>query len=178
MRIHLLFGGDGRLAQRQLVQMPKKEILYRETIAADGVVRLLDAKGKELSVRKATLRRMRGGLYAFRMAPVVTSHIDEHATSDLVRALLDDDADADAETVTLLRERSGGNPFFIEELVAFMQESGDTTRGLEVPATLHGLLAASPAFWLIHPAGFRAPRVMELARLQCWTLKPAAAGER
>ena len=27
--------------------------------------------------------------------------------------------------------------------------------------------------WVIHPPGFRAPRVMELARLQAWTLKPA-----
>jgi hypothetical protein len=27
--------------------------------------------------------------------------------------------------------------------------------------------------WVIHPAGFRAPRLMELARLQAWTLKPA-----
>lgn len=66
--------------------------------------------------------------------------LDEHATGDLARALLG--SDADPETVTLLLERSGGNPFFIEELVAFMQESGDTTRVLEVPATLHGLLAA------------------------------------
>jgi tetratricopeptide (TPR) repeat protein len=57
-----------------------------------------------------------------------------------VRALLDGNADPD--TVTLLLERSGGNPFFIEELVAFMLESGDTSRIREVPATLHGLLAA------------------------------------
>jgi hypothetical protein len=27
--------------------------------------------------------------------------------------------------------------------------------------------------WVIHPAGFRAPRIMQLARLQAWTLKPA-----
>ena len=66
--------------------------------------------------------------------------LDEDATGELVRALLD--GNADPETVTLLLERSGGNPFFIEELVAFMLESGDTTRIREVPATLHGLLAA------------------------------------
>jgi hypothetical protein len=30
--------------------------------------------------------------------------------------------------------------------------------------------------WVIHKAGFRAPKVMELARLQAWTLKPATAG--
>src|SRR5262249_13088563 len=27
--------------------------------------------------------------------------------------------------------------------------------------------------WVIHQAGFRAPKVMEMARLQAWTLKPA-----
>jgi hypothetical protein len=29
--------------------------------------------------------------------------------------------------------------------------------------------------WVIHKAGFRAPKVVELARLQAWTLKPATA---
>jgi len=29
--------------------------------------------------------------------------------------------------------------------------------------------------WVIHRAGFRAPKLMELARLQAWTLKPATA---
>lgn len=29
--------------------------------------------------------------------------------------------------------------------------------------------------WIIHKEGFRAPKVMELARLQAWTLKPAIA---
>jgi hypothetical protein len=27
--------------------------------------------------------------------------------------------------------------------------------------------------WVIFPEGFRAPRMMALARLQAWTLKPA-----
>ena len=27
--------------------------------------------------------------------------------------------------------------------------------------------------WVIHPADFRAPRILEVARLQSWTLKPA-----
>ena len=65
--------------------------------------------------------------------------LDEEATAELVRALFDGNADPDL--ATLLMERSGGNPFFIEELAAFMQEAGDT-RLREVPATLHGLLAA------------------------------------
>jgi hypothetical protein len=29
--------------------------------------------------------------------------------------------------------------------------------------------------WPIFPEGFHAPRLMELARLQAWTLKPAVA---
>ena len=32
--------------------------------------------------------------------------------------------------------------------------------------------------WVIHQAGFRAPKLMELARLQAWTLKPAARKTR
>ena len=28
--------------------------------------------------------------------------------------------------------------------------------------------------WVIHEEGFRAPRIVEQARLQAWTLKPAA----
>jgi class 3 adenylate cyclase/tetratricopeptide (TPR) repeat protein len=66
--------------------------------------------------------------------------LDEQATGELVHALLD--GNADASLTTLLLERSGGNPFFVEELVAFMQESGDAASIREVPATLHGLLAA------------------------------------
>jgi hypothetical protein len=27
--------------------------------------------------------------------------------------------------------------------------------------------------WPIHPAGFRAPELLEMGRLQAWTLKPA-----
>ncbi len=38
-------------------------------------------------------------------------------------------------TVDFLLERSGGNPFFVEELVAFMQESRDSDRLHELPAT-------------------------------------------
>ena len=30
--------------------------------------------------------------------------------------------------------------------------------------------------WIIHPAGFRAPKILEVARLQAWTLKPALRG--
>jgi hypothetical protein len=31
--------------------------------------------------------------------------------------------------------------------------------------------------WVIHKEGFRAPKLVELARLQAWTLKPALPAE-
>ena len=43
-----VFAEDGRLAERQLVRMPKGEILLREVCTAAGTVRVLDGKGKEL----------------------------------------------------------------------------------------------------------------------------------
>ena len=66
--------------------------------------------------------------------------LDAEATGELVRALFCDDTDD--ETVNFLLERSGGNPFFVEELVAFVQETRDHERLRELPATLHGLVAA------------------------------------
>jgi hypothetical protein len=47
--------------------------------------------------------------------------------------------------------------------------------GLEVLPARH-IAADSPDLfggWVIHKAGFRAPKVLELGRLQAWTLKPA-----
>src|SRR4051812_5785900 len=60
-------------------------------------------------------------------------------TATLLGTLL---PDADAELVGILRDRSGGNPFFIEELVAMLGEEPATDGARELPATLHGLLAA------------------------------------
>ena len=45
------------------------------------------------------------------------------------------------------------------ELLAARQVAKDT------PALFGG--------WIIHKEGFQAPKVMEVARLQAWTLKPA-----
>jgi class 3 adenylate cyclase/tetratricopeptide (TPR) repeat protein len=66
--------------------------------------------------------------------------LDRESTADLVRALMC--GDADEATVEFLLERSGGNPFFVEELVAFVEETRDSDRLHELPATLHGLVAA------------------------------------
>jgi class 3 adenylate cyclase/tetratricopeptide (TPR) repeat protein len=63
--------------------------------------------------------------------------------AQLARALLG--ADADDELVAMVVERSGGNPFFIEELVAVVSESEPETTGNgdgQLPGTLRGLIAA------------------------------------
>jgi tetratricopeptide (TPR) repeat protein len=58
--MHLVFGDDGRLDERRLVELPKNKVLRRETYGADGTVRVLDADNKELSTRKLALKA--GGL--------------------------------------------------------------------------------------------------------------------
>ncbi|MDZ4826135.1 MAG: adenylate/guanylate cyclase domain-containing protein [Actinomycetota bacterium] len=74
--------------------------------------------------------------------------LDVDATTQLVQALFE--GCADDELVAMLRDRSGGNPFFVEELAAFVRESTSTHGRIgpgelgatELPATLHGLVAA------------------------------------
>jgi hypothetical protein len=53
--LRLVFAEGGRLAERQVVHMPKGEVLLRQVCEAGGTVRLLDKDGKELSVRKGKL---------------------------------------------------------------------------------------------------------------------------
>ncbi len=60
-------------------------------------------------------------------------------TAALLQTLL---PTADAELISILRDRSGGNPFFIEELVAMLGDAPTSSGARELPATLHGLLSA------------------------------------
>jgi class 3 adenylate cyclase/tetratricopeptide (TPR) repeat protein len=83
---------------------------------------------------------------------VVTLHLDPldaGAASRLLTAMLESPLPSDLRD--LLLERSGGNPFYLEELVALLAEAGVMERegGLragaslgELPATLRGLVAA------------------------------------
>ncbi len=71
--------------------------------------------------------------------------LDAAASEELSRALLG--PDAPEELVVMLRDRSGGNPFFIEELAAVIAERDDDPTGAArrrptVPATLRGLVAS------------------------------------
>ncbi|MCK6471460.1 MAG: FecR domain-containing protein [Planctomycetes bacterium] len=54
-RAHLVFGGDGRLTERLVVEMPTGKTVYRETYAADGTVAWFDADGKKLGEQKLKL---------------------------------------------------------------------------------------------------------------------------
>lgn len=71
--------------------------------------------------------------------------LDADAVTALTRELLG--PDVDPELVAVLYERSGGNPFFIEELAALLRETDleQAARTLDpgrLPATLRGLVAA------------------------------------
>jgi hypothetical protein len=54
-RIHFVFARDGSLAERQIVRMPEKKILYREIYTNGGSVKALDKDGKEISTLKGSL---------------------------------------------------------------------------------------------------------------------------
>jgi hypothetical protein len=54
-QLQFVFAADGKLSERQIVKMPAAQVVFRETYAADGTVKLLDDKGKELAVRKSKL---------------------------------------------------------------------------------------------------------------------------
>ncbi|HEX4491400.1 MAG TPA: adenylate/guanylate cyclase domain-containing protein [Acidimicrobiia bacterium] len=72
--------------------------------------------------------------------------LDSEATAVLARELFGEALTDDVLEFVL--ERSGGNPFFVEELVALVCEVGQTDSPVEaarvgvLPATLHGLVAA------------------------------------
>lgn len=76
--------------------------------------------------------------------------LEDAAAAEMLGALLESEPSEDVRA--LLIERSGGNPFFIEELVALLSESGivsgasaalaDLKGASTLPATLRGLVAA------------------------------------
>ena len=71
--------------------------------------------------------------------------LDADAVAALAGELLG--PDVDPAVIDILRDRSGGNPFFVEELAALLRESGPadapaTIPAGRLPATLRGLVAA------------------------------------
>lgn len=62
-----------------------------------------------------------------------------------------------------------------EEIIVQGKAPSDVSRKVGTFTSDRYVAADSPALWnwIIFPEGFHAPRIMELARLQAWTLKPA-----
>jgi tetratricopeptide (TPR) repeat protein len=55
-QVQLIFAEDGRLAQRQWVEISSQKVLYREFYRADGRVRLVDGSGKVAAERRFRVR--------------------------------------------------------------------------------------------------------------------------
>jgi Tfp pilus assembly protein PilF len=55
VQVWFLFAEDGRIAERQVIEMPAKKVLRREVYAADGGMTILDGDGKELATIQAKL---------------------------------------------------------------------------------------------------------------------------
>jgi class 3 adenylate cyclase/tetratricopeptide (TPR) repeat protein len=80
----------------------------------------------------------------------VLDHFGPEEAAELIRSKLEQVAGSEAAAsdslVTLVTERSGGNPFYIEELVTFIASQGiDATderavRAIELPESLHSLV--------------------------------------
>jgi len=122
--------------------------------ADDAVFELID----ELSTRLArqplvfvgTARRALQGRWTprpgrFNSLLLNVDPLDRRAVHELLDHLTDDSLDPD--TREMLLDRSGGNPFYLEELVTLVQRgapaSGSTgTAPVELPETLRGLIAA------------------------------------
>ncbi|RIK10250.1 MAG: hypothetical protein DCC49_03700 [Acidobacteria bacterium] len=97
--------------------------------------------------------RWRPRLSGRNLLSVTLDTLDEGAASALVESLLG--ASPTDELRSFLLSRSGGNPFFIEELVAYLLETGEISEiaegrigfdldsgSREMPATLRGLISA------------------------------------
>jgi class 3 adenylate cyclase/tetratricopeptide (TPR) repeat protein len=123
--------------------------------ADDAVLELVERLLSRLHGRPFALFATSRPELAARWTPKLTGYdalmlqlepLDAAASEELSRALLGPDAAEDL--VVMLRDRSGGNPFFIEELAAVISERDDTSgsgaraRHPAVPATLRGLVSS------------------------------------
>lgn len=132
------------LTRRQPLVLVLSDLHWADDAVLDPLPRLL----ARLATRPFVLAATGRPELTERFAPPPGRHntvvvnldpLDPVDTEELLRALLGPQADDDL--VALLRERSGGNPFFVEELVAMVNERS-ASPAAHLPATLHGLVAA------------------------------------
>jgi class 3 adenylate cyclase/tetratricopeptide (TPR) repeat protein len=137
----------GYLAAKQPLVLVLSDLHWADELVLDLVERLLEWLHGRAFVLLATARpdlrdRWRPEPGRHDLSVLNLEPLDSGAVETLVRELLGDDATP--ELVALLHERSGGNPFFVEELAALIRESGgEAAVGAgRLPATLQGLVSA------------------------------------
>ena len=146
--VHALLGAMAKSAPLVLVLA---DLQWVDAVVPELVDRLL-TKLRSLPVLIVATTRPGADTEWSAPSNVLSLHLealDATATGELVDALFGEPVEPDIHE--FLRERSGGNPFFVEELVALMRESAvepgvrphlDHERFGKLPATLHGLVAA------------------------------------
>ncbi len=130
------------------------DLHWADDLVLELIDEVIDGLGRAPFVLVATARH----LLDARWSPRTGRHnhlilnldpLDAVAASQLLDQLLDDDIDP--TTRRMLLARSGGNPFFLEELVALLErqelhdpgvEPSTTLGEVELPETLRGLIAA------------------------------------
>jgi class 3 adenylate cyclase/tetratricopeptide (TPR) repeat protein len=137
----------GHVAEKQALVLVLSDLHWADELVLDLLEQLLDWLRSDGFVLLATSRPelrdrwepspSRHDLTVLHLDPLAVDGVTR-----LVEELLG--ADATPEIVALLHERSGGNPFFIEELAALIREAGTDSalRSSRLPATLQGLVAA------------------------------------
>jgi len=134
----------GALSERSLLVMTLSDLHWADDAVLDLVDRLLTGLHDRPFVLAATARPELAERWAPRpgrhnAAAIHLEPLDPEAGASMAAALL---GDAPPELLALLVDRSGGNPFFIEELAAVITETGDRSGGADLPMTLRGLVTA------------------------------------
>lgn len=144
------------IAGRHLVLLFVADLHWADQLVLDLVDNLLDRLRSLPVVLVATARpelqeRWSPEPGRYNAVSLHLDPLDREATGKLVETLLEGDVPDELKAV--LRDRSGGNPFFVEELVALLAETGvlegpsldlSAIPGelRDLPATLRGLVAA------------------------------------
>jgi predicted ATPase len=141
------------LARRRPVVVILSELHWADTAVLELVDELLGRSVNLPVLVLATARPEIESRWVPKPGPynMVTLHVDaldRDASESLLSVLLESSAPDDLRDALL--ERSGGNPFFLEELVSLLTDAGMVGDGdggrtpvvAELPATLRGLVAA------------------------------------
>jgi class 3 adenylate cyclase/tetratricopeptide (TPR) repeat protein len=137
----------GHVAQKQPLVLVLSDLHWADELVLDLVERLLEWLRGRAFVLLATARpdlqeRWHPAPGRHDLTVLNLDPLGADGVASLVQDLLG--SESTPELVALLNERSGGNPFFVEELVALIRESGaeSALRSGQLPATLQGLVAA------------------------------------